>query len=98
MIRRRWKKDENIGMLARKGRSGATWRRERKQEENQVGVRRATPGYNHEEDGDVEQAAEERQESAMRDETNEERRPSRAEREIASGAERQQREKRTFPR
>ncbi|TGZ50559.1 hypothetical protein DBV15_11503 [Temnothorax longispinosus] len=49
------KKDEDIGYVsARKGQSGATWRRERKQEENQVGARRSTSEYNREEDGDVE--------------------------------------------
>lgn len=49
---------------AREERNGATWRRERKQEENQAGARRATPEYNHERDGDVEHAGEERREKA----------------------------------
>lgn len=49
----------------------ATWRRGRKREENQVGARRATPGYDREEDGDVEQAAGERQECRARDATDE---------------------------
>lgn len=92
VIRYRRKKDEDIGIWARKGQSGATWRRERKQEENQVGARRATLGYNREEDGDVEQVAKKRQESVMRDEVNKERRPSRVSeksRAIPRGAERE---------
>lgn len=70
------------------------WRRKRKREENQVGARCTTPGHNHEEDGDMEQAAE--QETGER-EMNEERRPSRSEREMVNGTERLPREKRTFP-
>lgn len=61
------KKDKDIGRYVSVGRTKQWERWERKQEEKQVGARCATPGYNREEDGDVEQADEERQESVMRE-------------------------------
>lgn len=98
------RKTKTLGTIrAREGRSGATWRRERKQEENQVGARHATPGYNHERDGDVEHAAgEERQERARckmkrtrKDDQVGALSMSEKSRAVPRGAER---EKRTFPR
>lgn len=85
---------------ARRTGEGATWRRGRKQEENEVGARRATPGRNHERDGDVEHAAE-RRERPGDNETKRRRRDDRvvalSEREVASGSQRCGAREKDFP-